>query len=196
MRVVSQALTFAGRLDLYVNNAALMGAGEFGVDGDLLSMTAERWDRAFAVTLRGQMLGCKHALTPMLAQGGGAIVNMSSASGLRGDLVRIAYGCAKAGVNALTQHVATRYGKQGIRCNAIAPGLVRTESGARMRASDLALYESVHLTPYLGEPEDIAALVAFLGSAQARFITGQVIGADGGELAHMLASLTRTTARS
>lgn len=189
--LVAATLDAFGRLDVMVNNAALMGVGPFGADTDLLSMTAERWDLAFAVTLRGQMLGCKHALPPMLAAGAGVIVNMSSASSLRGDFTRIAYGSAKAGINALTRHVATRYGKQGIRCNAIAPGLVKTESVLRMSPDDLDRYESVHLTPYLGEPEDIAAAVAFLASPQARFITGQVLSVDGGELAHMVASLRR-----
>jgi NAD(P)-dependent dehydrogenase (short-subunit alcohol dehydrogenase family) len=190
--LVGATLDAFGRLDVMVNNAALMGVGPFGADADLLSMTAERWDLAFAVTLRGQMLGCKHALPPMLAAGAGVIVNMSSASSLRGDFTRIAYGSAKAGINALTRHVATRYGKQGIRCNAIAPGLVQTESVRRMSPEDLARYESVHLTPYLGEPEDIAAAVAFLASPEARFITGQVLSVDGGELAHMVASLRRS----
>ena len=75
----------------------MMGVGPFGPDSDLLTMTSARWDHAFAITLRGQMLACKHALTPMLAQGSGSIVNVSSASALRGDLVRIAYGTAKGG---------------------------------------------------------------------------------------------------
>jgi NAD(P)-dependent dehydrogenase (short-subunit alcohol dehydrogenase family) len=189
--LVAAALSFGGRLDLLVNNAALMGGSPHGPDADLLSMTAARWDHTFAVTLRGQMLGCKHALPPMLAAGGGCIVNMSSASSLRGDFTRMAYGTAKAGVNALTRHVATRYGKQGIRCNAIAPGLIRTPAVERMAPEALATYESVHLTPYLGEPRDVAAVVAFLASEDARFITGQVIGVDGGELAHMVADLRR-----
>jgi NAD(P)-dependent dehydrogenase (short-subunit alcohol dehydrogenase family) len=191
-RMVAATLDFAGRLDVLVNNAAMMGVGPFGPDSDLLTMTSARWDHAFAITLRGQMLACKHALTPMLAQGSGSIVNVSSASALRGDLVRIAYGTAKAGVNSLTRHVATRYGKQGIRCNAVAPGLVRTAGASRMSPEALALYESVHATPYLGEPEDVAAVIAFLASDAARFVTGQILGVDGGELSHMLASLVRT----
>lgn len=189
--MVAAGVDAFGRLDALVNGAAAMGVGPHGPDADLLSMTSQIWDHAFSITLRGPMLCCKHALPHLLAAGAGAIVNISSASSLRGDFSRIAYGSAKAGVNALTRHVATRYGKQGIRCNAIAPGLVRTDPVRRMAPADLERYESVHLTPYLGEPADIANAVAFLLCEQARFVTGQVIGVDGGELAHMLASLRR-----
>lgn len=189
--MVAATVAAFGGLDALVNTAAAMGAGPYGPDADLLSMTSARWDHSFSITLRGPMLACKHALPHMIAAGSGTIVNISSASGQRGDFTRIAYGAAKAGVDALTRHVSTRYGKQGIRCNSIAPGLVRTATVQQMAPADLERYESVHLTPYLGEPEDVANAVAYLISEQARFVTGQVIGVDGGELAHMVDSLRR-----
>jgi NAD(P)-dependent dehydrogenase (short-subunit alcohol dehydrogenase family) len=102
-----------------------------------------------------------------------------------GDLSRAAYGVSKAGLDTLTRYVATQYGKRGIRCNAIAPGVVETPAlAANVPAEVIAVYERCHLTPRLGRPEDIAAAVAFLASDDACFITGQVLRVDGGLLAH------------
>jgi NAD(P)-dependent dehydrogenase (short-subunit alcohol dehydrogenase family) len=113
-------------------------------------------------------------------------VNMSSGTSLGGDRVRIAYSAAKAGVNSLTRSIATQYGKQGVRCNAVAPGFVLTPP-ARLQVppADMLVYEDNCLTPELGAPEDVAALVTFLASDEARYITGQVISVDGGSFSHL-----------
>ena len=109
------------------------------------------------------MLGCKYAIPHMIAAGGGAIVTTSSTSGQFGDLSRAAYGVSKAGIDSLTRYVATLYGKQGIRANAVAPGVVKTPSlAANVTAEELALFERNHVTPGMGEPHHIAQVVAFL----------------------------------
>lgn len=138
-----------------------------------------------AVNLRGPMLGCKHAIPHMIERGGGAIVQTSSASGLRGDLSRAAYSASKAGLDSLTRSVATRYGKQGVRCNSIVPGVIATPAGeAQIPAEQLEAYLQSTLTSRLGLPEDIVAAVVFPASDGALFITGQTISIDGGALAH------------
>jgi NAD(P)-dependent dehydrogenase (short-subunit alcohol dehydrogenase family) len=132
------------------------------------------------------MLCCKHAIPRLRARGGGSIVNMCSGAGLTGALSHSAYGASKAGIASLTQYVATQHGKEGIRCNAIAPGLIVTPSTADTYASGGvgAMMLAHHLSPRLGTPEDIAAAVVFLASPESAFITGQVLCVDGGMLAH------------
>ena len=131
------------------------------------------------------MLGCKHALPHLLARGGGVIVNTSSVSGQVGDVARPAYGVSKAGLESLTRYVATQYGKRGIRCNAIAPGVVATPAlAANLPPDEIAVFERSHLTPRLGRPEDIAAAVVFLASDDAAFVNGETLRVDGGLLAH------------
>jgi NAD(P)-dependent dehydrogenase (short-subunit alcohol dehydrogenase family) len=156
-----------------------------GRDGWIAELEAEIWDRTMAVNLRGPMLGCKYAIPAMLARGGGSIIQTSSASGLAGDLTRAAYSASKAGLDSLTRSVATQYGKQGIRCNSIAPGVIATPAvAANVPKEALDAYLGSTLTPRLGLPEDIAAAVVFLASDDSVFITGQVLSVDGGLLAH------------
>jgi NAD(P)-dependent dehydrogenase (short-subunit alcohol dehydrogenase family) len=132
------------------------------------------------------MLACKYAIPRMRARGGGSIINMSSGSGLTGALSPTAYGVSKAGIITLTEYVATQHGKEGIRCNAIAPGLIVTPATASSYASgpfgEMMLRH--HLTPRLGTAADIASCVVFLASDEAAFITGQVIRVDGGMHSH------------
>jgi len=183
--LVAAAVDRFGGLDVLHNNAAASDPALMGSDGEITSLTLETWERTLAVNLRGPLLGCKHAIPRMLERGGGVIVNTSSASGLTGDLVRTAYGVSKAGLDALTRYVATQYGKRGIRCNSIAPGVIATPAlAANVKPELIAVYERSHLTPRLGRPEDIAALVVFLATDEAAFITGQVLCVDGGLLAH------------
>jgi NAD(P)-dependent dehydrogenase (short-subunit alcohol dehydrogenase family) len=183
--MVEAAVETFGGLDVLHNNAAASDPALMGGDGEVTALSLETWERTLAVNLRGPMLGCKHAIPRMLERGGGAIVNTSSASGLTGDLVRTAYGVSKAGLDGLTRYVATQYGKRGIRCNAIAPGVIATPALAANVPPELfAVYERSHLTPRLGPPEDIACMVVFLASDEAAFITGQVLSVDGGLLAH------------
>ena len=181
--MVKTAVDRYGALHLLHNNAANV----FVVpdDQDVIRTTMAVWDATFATNVRGTFMCCKYALPAMLDSGGGAVVNMSSNSGQMGDLLRVAYGTSKAAVESLTRYVATMYGKQGIRCNAISPGVVATPAlKANVSEVELAMFADHHLTPHIAEPDDIAAAVVFLMSDEARFITGQVLNVDGGMLAH------------
>jgi NAD(P)-dependent dehydrogenase (short-subunit alcohol dehydrogenase family) len=187
--MVDAAVTHYGRLDILDNNAGLLGPAAHAIDKDVVNIEPEAWDRIMAVNLRGPYLGCKYAVPAMIASGGGSIINISSASGLTGNFWSHAYGSSKAGVNALTYHVAVTYGKQGVRCNAIAPGPVRTPAWGDVSPEHAARLQQHVLTPYLGEPEHIAATVVFLASDEAAYITGQVLSVDGGYLAHQPATV-------
>ena len=185
--VVDAAMGEWGRLDALVNVAALTGA-RLGEDRDVVTMSMESWDRVFAVNLRGAVLCSRRAIPPMLEHGGGAIVNISSNAAIQANTFLCAYSSAKAGLNALTAHIATAYGKRGIRCNAIMPGLVprSTAVASAQVMSDVEGGTLRHtLTTRLGRPDDIANLAAYLASdTVAGFITGQVISVDGGAHVH------------
>jgi NAD(P)-dependent dehydrogenase (short-subunit alcohol dehydrogenase family) len=140
------------------------------------------WDRVMAVNLRGYVVAMKAATPLMLARGGGAIVNMSSAAAFQGEPTRPAYATAKAGIGALTRHVASRWGKDGMRCNAVAPGFTATEairSVPQWPDLQAAALKRIR-ADRVGSTDDIASLVAFLLSSAGEWINGQVINIDGG----------------
>lgn len=183
--MIDAAVSTFGGLDILHNNAADSDPALQSRDLAITELEVEVWDRTMRVNLRGPMLGCKHAIPHMIRRGGGAIINTSSASGLTGDAARSAYAASKAGLQSLTLSVAAQYGKQGIRCNAIAPGVIATPAlEANVPPEQVAVYLDNTLTPRLGQPEDIADAVVFLSSDAAAFITGQVLSVDGGLLAH------------
>ena len=133
-------------------------------DTDVVDIDLAVWERTMTVTLRGYLLTLKNMIPHILARGGGAIVNMSSAAAFQGEPVRPAYSAAKAGVGALTRHVATRWGREGIRCNAVAPGLTATQairSAPQFPELQAAALKHMRSTR-VGDPDDIAAMVAFL----------------------------------
>ena len=168
------------------NNAALTESDFLSRDTQVTELALEVWERTMAVNLRSQMLMCKHAIPEMVRDGGGSIINMSSGASLKGDRTRTAYGVSKAGVNALTMYVATSHGKQGVRVNTIVPGLIITDAvRAHLTERMLAGLGRATLTPYVGEPDDVANLVVFLASDESRYITGQMIAIDGGMSAHV-----------
>ncbi len=171
-----------GRIDVLVNNAALTGhPADTAVD----TLDAEVWDEIFRVIARGTMLVCKHVIPAMVAAGGGSIVNVSSGTARGGQDALTAYGCSKAAVESLTRYVATQYGAQGIRCNAVAPGLVATEAlkaGMPPRLQEAVVENK--LLGRLGEPDDVARAIRFLASDESAFITGEVLAVDGGYFAH------------
>lgn len=182
---VAQTVSAFGRLDVLYNNAALMSPDIIKLDTTPTDIDFAIWDKTFAVNLRGYLAGCKYAIPHMIRQGGGSVIMTSSGSGITGDIGNVAYGSSKAAVNNLVRYVATIYGKQGIRCNAIAPGLIRTEGGKKnVHGPMVAIMEANTLMPRLGKPEDIAAMAAFLAADESEFVTGQIISVDGGMMAH------------
>jgi len=175
-----------GRLDVLHNNAADTRAEQMGRDMGITEMPAEIWDRAFDVNARGTMFMIKHGIPLMIAGGGGSIINTSSGAALRGDLYGPAYAASKAAINCLTLYTATQYGKQGIRCNVISPGLIVTPNVYLSNSQEqLDRIEKHKLTPFLGAPSDIAAAVAYMASDESRFMTGQIMVVDGGIIDHM-----------
>src|SRR5882757_527273 len=169
-----------GGVDAVFAVGADMGA--IRADTDIVDIDLEVWDRVMSVNLRGYVATMKHAIPRLLARGGGAIVNMSSAAAFQGEPARPAYATAKAGIGALTRHVASRWGKEGIRCNAVAPGFTATEaiqSAPQWPDLQAAALRRIR-GPRVGAPDDIAALVAFLLSQEGEWINGQVINIDGG----------------
>ncbi len=183
---VAEAEARFGRLDVVHNNAALTDSDFLSADTAVTKLSVEVWERTMQVNLRSQMLMCKHAVPLMVGSGGGSIINMSSGASMKGDRTRTAYGVSKAGVNALTMYVATSHGKQGIRVNAILPGLVITDAvRAHLTDAIVSSLGKATLTPSVGQPEDIADVVVFLASDESRYITGQMIAVDGGMSAHV-----------
>jgi len=176
--LVDAALTAFGRIDFMHANAANMTA--IRMDGDAVTLPLEIFDATVAVNMRGALLCARHAL-PQIIINRGAFVVTSSAAAHMGEPERVAYAMTKAAVNALIRHIASRWGKEGVRANAIAPGLVLTDHYRQtMPAERIERLLAVHRSPRLGQVEDIAAMVAMLFSADGAWINGQVIAVDGG----------------
>ncbi|MBO9449132.1 SDR family oxidoreductase [Tropicibacter sp. R16_0] len=164
-----------GRLDGLVNNA---GVADFG---PIRETSFERWKTVMATNLDGPFL-MTQALTGLLAEGdGGAVVNITSISGLRASTLRVAYGTSKAGLAQLTLQQAAELGELGIRVNAVAPGPVDTKLALAVHTPDIraAYHDAIPLNRY-GREDEIAAAITFLLSDKASYITGQILAADGG----------------
>ncbi len=169
-----------GALHCASNNAA-HGAG-FRLMQDI---PLESWERCLSVTLTGVWLCMKYEVPAMLEAGGGAIVNIASLSGVKGEALQAAYAAAKGGVLALTKTAAGELAQRGIRVNAISPGGIETQAIARYfeevpdaRAASIA----THAMRRLGQPREIADAVAYLCSDRASFVTGHAMAVDGGVL--------------
>jgi len=174
-----------GGIDILHNNAAITSVEFMMRDGLIHELDVDLWDQTMAVNVRGYMLCTKHVVPEMLARGSGVIVNTSSGAGLQGEAVRSAYGTSKAAVIGFTRNVATQYGKLGIRCVAVVPGLTTTETvAANVPPPMLEMMRRHTLTPELARPEDVANAVVFLVSDRAAAITGVTIPVDGGFSVH------------
>ena len=182
--LVEQTVLLFGGLDVLFNNAAATHISS-RLDAPVADMDTQVWDDTLRINLRGTMLASKYALAAMLPRGGGSIINTSSGSAQAGALGYSAYAVSKAGIENLTRYVAAQHGKQGIRCNALAPGLIVTPATADNYAGPAGeMMLAHHLTPRLGNVDDIANAVLFLASDESAFITGQIINVDGGLLSH------------
>jgi NAD(P)-dependent dehydrogenase (short-subunit alcohol dehydrogenase family) len=172
-----------GRLDILDNNAALKGLKE---DRGVIGMSSDLWDRVMTVNARGTMLMCKYALPVMIGGGGGSIINISSGTSVAGDLYATAYAVSKGAINTLTYYVAAQHGHQGIRCNGLIVGSVVTPAMQRVLPEPMReILRSHKLAGRLGQPQDIAEVVAFLASDRSAWITGQLWSIDGGFFAHI-----------
>lgn len=182
---VAKADDLWGQIDILVNNASNVAA--IGADdADIVATTLDTWDQVYACNLRGTAAACKYAIPSMIAAGGGVIINVASVQGLAGDVTRVAYSSMKAALILLTQHIATTFGPQGIRCNSVAPGLVMSKSAHDTGVESFMALVTQHMAaPYRGQPSDLAEIIAFLAADQSRYITGQNIVADGGLVGHM-----------
>jgi NAD(P)-dependent dehydrogenase (short-subunit alcohol dehydrogenase family) len=174
-----------GGIDVLHNNAAYQPPEQRARDRDICNVDAEAWDKAMDVNAKGAMLCCKHVVPYMLKRGGGSIINSSSGFGFQGDLTLTAYAASKAVLGILSKSIATQYGKQRIRANTIQIGLVLGENAQHSVQGELRqIILDAHLTPELGDPRNVADVVAFLASDESVFITGATIPVDGGFSAH------------
>ena len=191
-RLAATALEAFGRIDILVNNVGLLHIGE------VTETSVEDWDHMMATNVRSMFLCCKHVIPAMLEQGSGSIVNLASISAFIGQETAdsgpsfFAYAVTKAAARQLATSLATRYAKQGIRVNAVAPGATRTMQVRHFlpdmsEEDENAVWENAGSvgTPLgrVGRPEEIAAAIAFLASDDASFVTGTTLVADGGYLA-------------
>jgi NAD(P)-dependent dehydrogenase (short-subunit alcohol dehydrogenase family) len=170
-----------GALHVLHNN---VGGTDVSRDTTLTGMDWNCWDGAINLNLTSTAYACRCAIPLMLESGGGAIVNTTSMVALSGDVRPTAYAAAKGGVISFTRFVATQYGRQGIRCNAIAPGLILTERATPRPQAVLDIFERQTIVSRHGEPEDIAYAALFLASDEAMFINGQILEVDGGMHVH------------
>ena len=180
--LIDRAVGEFGGLDILHANAADLSAEGIGSDSDVVEMPLDSFDRSIRAGARGHLLCARHAIPRLLERGGGALVFTSSGSAFAGEPQRPSYAMSKSGINALVRHIASRWGKQGIRANAVAPGLVRTEKNFQILDDEntLNMILSTIRSPRVGKPDDIAAMVAFLASDDGEWINGQVIAVDGG----------------
>ncbi|MDD6442286.1 MAG: SDR family NAD(P)-dependent oxidoreductase [bacterium] len=170
-----------GKIDVLINNASNVGLP----DGAVEELTLEMWDDIFNTDLRGTFFMIK-TLLPYLKENGGSIVNIGSMASCGGDLGATAYASAKAGVDMLTKSVALQYGKLGIRCNCVRPGLIVTPQNQNKVPDVLKnIFLNNICVPRYGQPSDIANMCLYLASDESAFVTGQILTVDGGMNSHV-----------
>lgn len=167
-----------GTLTVLFNN---VGLTDLKKDIDVVNLDLDEWDRLMNVNTKSVLLGSRFAIPHMIKAGGGSIINTASMAAFAGDSVRSAYGASKAAVVNLTRYIAAQYGKDKIRCNAVAPGLILTPAAEKsMPQAVLEIFQKFNALPYHGEADDIGYTVLFLASDESKFITGQTIQVEGG----------------
>ena len=180
-----------GRIDILVNCAG----GSVAEDNVATKVDLAVWDHTINLDLKGTFLACRHVIPEIVKAGGGAVINFTSWLGIVGGPSRGVYSTAKGGIVSMTKTLAGEFAAQGVRVNAIAPGVVRTERSLRKNADvnpenppPAIVYRRRLAERYpfsIGEPEDIGNVVLFLASPKSRMITGAIIPADGGRSAYL-----------
>ena len=176
---LAQTLATFGRVDALVNNAGIFKAADF------LEITEADWDAVIDINLKGSFLVGQAVARSMVASGGGAVVNMSSVNGVMAIPSIASYNVSKGGINQLTRVMALSLADRGVRVNAVAPGTIATELAMNaVLTSDEARAHIMSRTPMkrLGEPAEIADVVAFLLSDAASYMTGEIVTVDGGRM--------------
>lgn len=173
-KLIDFAISTYGTLDILVNNAGITA------DTLILRMSEEDFDKVINVNLKGTWNCCKHAAKYMTKQRSGKIVNISSIVGLIGNAGQTNYSASKAGIIGLTKSLARELAKRNVNCNVIAPGFIKTAMTEGLSEDLVAQMLANIPLSRLGEPQDVANVVAFLCSDLANYITGQVINVDGG----------------
>lgn len=167
-----------GSLTIMFNN---VGGTNLKKDLDVVNMDLDEWDRLMNMNLKSVLIGARFAIPHMQKEGGGSIINTASTAAIAGDSICSAYGAYGTAVTGLTRYIATQYGKDKIRCNAIAPGLILTPAAKRSLPDEVReIFMKYNALPYHGEPEDIGNTVLFLASDDSKFMTGQLLVVDGG----------------
>lgn len=179
---IKEAIDFTvekfGAITVLYNNVGLTNLQK---DLDVVNIDLDEWDRLMNVNAKSVLLGSRYAIPYMQKAGGGSIINTASMSAFAGDSMRSAYGASKAAVVNLTKYIAAQYGKDKIRCNAVAPGLILTPAAKQNMSQEvLDIFEKYNALPYHGEADDIGNTVLFLASDESKFITGQTIQVEGG----------------
>ena len=172
--IVKAAIAAFGTVDILVNNAGITR------DNLLMRMDEAEWQDVIDTNLSGPFWMTKAIARPMLKARSGRIINMSSAAGRMGNPGQANYAAAKAGLIGLTKTTARELASRGITCNAIAPGLIETDLTANLPDAATAALTSLTPLGYVGTVEDVAAAAVYLASDEARYVTGQVLGVDGG----------------
>lgn len=176
--MIEEVINKEKKLDVLVNN---YGGTDVKADFDVVTGNTEDFFRIVQDNLQSVYLPCKEVIPHMIKNGGGSIINISTIGSVTPDLSRVAYVVSKAAINALTQNIAVQYARQGIRCNAVLPGLIATDA-AMDNMSDEFIKGFLRHVPLnrIGKPEDIANAVLFYASDESSFITGDLIEVAGG----------------
>ena len=172
--MVKAALDGLGSVDILVNNAGITR------DNLIMRMDADEWDAVIDTNLSGPFWMTRAIARPMLKARSGRIINMSSAAGRMGNAGQANYAAAKAGLIGLTKTTARELASRGITCNAIAPGLITTDLTADLPEAATEALKGMTPLGYIGTVDDVAAAAVYLASDEARYVTGQVLGVDGG----------------